>query len=180
MDKGYTFAQALNSEDENGVVYNEIIVPCQNELMDKIEQSISSQSYNEKDILGAASSSKIKMIKQLDNTSKIKMNIGNNDKYFLFDTGASITMVDEPFSKKMILNGLFNEENLEGIMICQLADNSLIEIPVFLIDNLKIGSFTLNNVLVGTGENFILGHSVLNKFREWNIEGSSNSLILYK
>ena len=50
------------------------------------------------------------------------------------------------------------------------------------VDNITIGDFTLNNVIIGIidGGSLLCGKSFLDKFKKWEIDEKNKVLILYK
>ena len=63
-----------------------------------------------------------------------------------------------------------------------MANNEKVEGQMVKVDNITIGDFTLNNVIIGIidGGSLLCGKSFLDKFKKWEIDEKNKVLILYK
>ena len=176
---GYNFKELSELSDENGKVYNEILITCMN---DALAQSGLGSNKKPSVILGDASSSKISLIDYFGKGYKIKISIDGLVKYFLFDTGASDILIDKDTERELLLNGSLKRENYINKTQYVLANNQIVNAQVVLINNIKIGDYTVNNVKVAILDdgNLLCGKSFLDKFTKWEIDKVNKQLILYK
>jgi predicted aspartyl protease len=63
-----------------------------------------------------------------------------------------------------------------------LANNQAIQGQKVKIDNITIGDYTVNNVVIAVVDEALLlcGISFLDKFKKWEIDKQNKVLILYK
>ena len=133
--------------------------------------------YNVEDIFGDNLSSEIRL-RYSNNRYKITLTIGGIEEDFLFDTGATNTQINDE---------LLNQIKKAGakIKILQLetdityGSGNVIPGRYAIIDNMAIGDYILNNVVVLVGKNqsssLLLGVGTLNKFKDWSV--SKNGLL---
>ena len=181
--KGYTFKDLQQASDESSIAFNEIVMPCVELVFKKLAPSSSQfeNKYTPDDISGSVYSSKILLI-DYNNGLKIKIEIEGVVKYFLFDTGASDLIIDRSFERELLINGAIDKSNYIGKRSYVLANNEEIIADIIKVNNLKIGDFILNNVVIAVVEEggMLCGKSLLDKFRNWEFNKLNNSLILFK
>ena len=63
-----------------------------------------------------------------------------------------------------------------------LANNEKVEADIVLVNNLKIGNYTLNNVYIAIIDDggMLCGKGLFDKFRTWEFEEDKNRIIVYK
>ena len=63
-----------------------------------------------------------------------------------------------------------------------LANNQKVKAQMVILDNIIIGDYTLNNVLIAIIDegSLLCGKSFLVKFKKWEIDKQNNVVILYK
>jgi len=100
----------------------------------------------------------------------------------LFDTGSSDLIINSDLERELLLNGSLTKEDYLGTEFYEMANNETVEARVVRLDNIKIGDYYVNNVVVAIIDNgsLLCGLGLLNKFQKWNFEESSNVLSLYK
>jgi hypothetical protein len=181
-DAGYTYKDILEIEDENSESFHEIILPCVAEVLTGKPEIKSSNSYKSDDIKGDVDRSLVPLIDYLGQGYKIKISISGVTKYFLFDTGVSDLIIDRDTERKLLLNGALKRENYRGVTEYVLANNQTIQAQEAVVDNIIIGDYTLNNVVIAIIDDGLLlcGKSFLDKFNKWEIDIKNNFLILYK
>jgi len=133
--------------------------------------------YNVEDIFGDNLSSEIRL-RYSNNRYKITLNISGIEEDFLFDTGATNTQINDK---------LLNQLKKAGakIKILQLetdityGSGNVIPGRYAIIDNIAIGDYILNNVVIIIGKNqsssLLFGIGTLNKFKDWSV--SKNGLL---
>ena len=180
LAQGYTYEQLMQADDVDGPVFNEVILACASELGNDFAM-FNGETYNPEDIRGEGASSQITLIQYSSNGHKVKISICGVEKYFLFDTGASDMIINTEIEKQLIANGCLSEDNYLGETEYELADGTTAKGQIVVLNNVKIGSYVVDNVMVSIieGGSLLCGHSLLNKFKKWELKGGS-SLILYK
>jgi len=98
------------------------------------------------------------------------------------DTGASDLVIDRNFERELLIIGAIDKNSYLGKSKYVLANNEEISADIIKVNNLKIGDFILNNVVIAVVEEggMLCGKSLLDKFRNWEFNKLNNSLILFK
>lgn len=182
LSAGYTYKDILEIEDENSAGFNEIALPCVTEVFKTNTKFKSSNSYNIYDIKGGGYRSLIPLVDYLGQGYKIKINILGVTKYYLFDTGASDLLINRDTERELLLNGVLKKENYLNKTEYTLANNQTVKAQMVKLDNIIIGDYTLNNVVIAIIDegSLLCGKSFLDKFKKWEIDKQNDVLILYK
>lgn len=182
IERGYSYEQLLEIENMESEAFNEIAVPCVTEVLGGNSNSIVVNEYIPRDISGDNYVSNINLVDYFGNGYKIKLSIDGVTKYFLFDTGSSDLIINSDLERELLLNGSLTKEDYLGTEFYEMANNETVEARVVRLDNIKIGDYYVNNVVVAIIDNgsLLCGLGLLNKFQKWNFEESSNVLSLYK
>jgi len=182
--KGFTYKDLLDIENEDSESFNEIVMPCLNEMASSFEKNaiVLENSYNVEDIIGSPTSSKIKLIEYINQGYKIKVDIDGVIKYFLFDTGASDLIINRDIERELLINGSLKKEHYKGKEIYTLADNTQVEADMVILNNIKIGDYTLNNVYCAIMENgsLLCGKGFFDKFKSWEFSKVNKEILVYK
>jgi len=184
-DAGMTFKDAKEATEEDSRAFNEIVIPCMNEILNNtIENDVNEyyNTYNKTDIKGSAFSSEIVLIDYLGLGFKIKIEIDGITKYFLFDTGAADLIIDRDFERDLLINGSINKDSYLGKNIYIMANNEEVEADMLKVNRLKLGDYTVNNVIVAVIDEggMLCGKSLFDKFRTWKFYENDRKLIVYK
>jgi clan AA aspartic protease (TIGR02281 family) len=179
--KGYTYGDVLQIGDENSIAFNEIVVPCLTDVLERAKFK-TSKNYVLTDIIGNVDKSVVSLMAYLSAGFKVKITIGGVSKYFLLDTGASDIIIDGGTEKELLRLGYLKKENYLSKNEYTLADNRVVEAQTARVDNIHIGDYTVNNVVIAILEqgSLLCGVSFLDKFRKWEIDSKNKVLILYK
>lgn len=113
----------------------------------------------------------------------VKIKIGNNKQVWLFDSGATDLFINKETEEELKKEGIINKENFLGISEYEMANGTSDSCRKYVINNVQIGHFKVNNVIVAASDKakkIILGRSVLNKFTRWTLNNEFNTLILTK
>jgi len=182
LSAGYTYKDILEIEDENSSTFNEIAVPCVPELVKTRKEFRSSNAYNINDIKDGSYRSLIPLTDYFGKGYKVKITIAGVSKYYLFDTGASDLIIDRDTERELLLNGVLKRENYLNKTEYTLANNQTVKGQMVKVDNIVIGDYTLNNVVIAIIDegSLLCGKSFLDKFQKWEIDKQNNVLILYK
>ena len=138
--------------------------------------------YNTVDIKGKNESCVVQLDKLENSLYNIQVSFNEIDQDFLFDTGASAGVVFPTSFIKSLKRAGIKVEVLKFKNKAELADNSKINIQYAIIDNVRIGDYTLNNFVVQFADqsSFLFGKNALDKFYDWSISGKKGILTLYK
>ena len=131
--------------------------------------------YNPEDIIGEIESTTIRLDK-LDNGSDlhyISLLIGDIKEDFIFDTGASEIAVSVHFLNKLKESGVVVKQlNIYGAT-AELANGQKVPVDYALLNNIHIGDYILNNVVIMVSENeefnLLFGKGALDKFSDWSV-----------
>ena len=181
--QGHSMGQLNEVEDENSESFNEIALPCLESLIIKDENNrLNINEYVKNDVTGGNYMSEIKLNNFLGGGYKVKINIDGVIKYFLFDTGATDLIINSDMERELIFNGIIKKEDYLGKQEFVLADNSVVIGRIVKINNIIIGDYKVNNVIVSVidGGSLLCGLGLLEKFRKWDFIRDSETLKLYK
>ena len=183
IKQGFTFGQLKMIEDENSEVFNEITLPCvENILVESEKNKGFINEYISEDIFGDKYMSEIKLSNYLGAGYKIKINIDGVVKYFLFDTGATDLIINGEMERELIFNRSITKDDYIGEQKFVLADNSEVSSRVIRLNNIKIGDYIVDNVIVSVIDDgsLLCGLGLLDKFRKWDFIKASEILNIYK
>lgn len=164
-------------KDENSVLFNEIILNCLNRP-GVIKNNKSENSIN--DVRSYLKHEDIPVIIVLS-SYKVKLVFNNISKCFIIDSGASDTAISSDFERELILEGIIKKENYISDETYTIADGSEIKCRRVKLNNVRIGNFSINNVIVSitnSKSDLLLGKSFLNKFKKWSINNQNSKLYL--
>jgi hypothetical protein len=178
---GYNFGEISNIEDINSVAFNEIILGCIPKNFFEEKSQIPKNSYASSDIIGSALKSTIQLI-NFSGSYKLKIKIGNEFKYFTFDTGAADLIIDQKLEQELFNSGSIKGSNYLGTTQYRIANNEIITAKLVRLDNIQIGNFTVNNVIVGVVENgtLLCGTSFFDKFQKWDFDSKNETITIYR
>ena len=189
---GYSMGQLNLIENENSEVFNEILVPCIEELFldfEHLEQQLSEESeikvnsYNPNDISGYRTFSDIDLLSNnIDYGYKIKLNINGVIRYFTLDTGASELFINSDLERELLLEGVINRNDYIESIDVVLADNNQVTCRGLVLDNIKIGDYEVDNTVVYVidGGSILCGLGLFEKFRKWELYTERDILRIYK
>ena len=110
----------------------------------------------------------------------LKLSISGIEQNFIFDTGCSGLTINKDFFYRLESAGLI-EKKLKSDS-AQIANNDWVLTEKYIISNIKIGDYTLNNVVISVINegSFLCGIGVFKKFRnvQWNM--AKSYLKIYK
>jgi len=180
--KGYTFKDLLDIENEDSESFNEIAVPCVTEILSKYKENLSDNNYVPSDITGSPTSSKIILLDYLGNGYKLKISINGISKYFLFDTGASDLIINQDFERELLIEGAIKKDDYQGEKTYSMANNEEVEAQMVKLNDIQIGDYTVNNVIVAVLKegSLLCGKGFLDKFKKWELDQENKTLTLYR
>lgn len=182
FDAGYTYKEISQIEDENSAAFNEIAVPCVSQVLKVDIQSESLNDYNIKDIEGGNYRCQVPLTDYFGKGFKVKIIIAGVSRYYLLDTGASDFMIDKETEKELLSKNALKKENYLNKKEYTLANNQTVKGQLVKVDNIVIGDYTLENVVISVVEegSLLCGLSFFDKFKDWEIDEQNKVLILYK
>lgn len=182
LDRGYNYAQFYEFEKEESEAFNEIMLPCHDEVFGYLKLNNSNIGYVPEDILGDDSYSKISLTEYIGQGYKLKISINGIANYYLFDTGASTLLITNDMEHELIISGAIAESDYKGYEYFELANKKIEKARIVVLNNVTIGDYTVNNVKAAIVEDgsLLCGNSLLNKFRKWELDSENKCLILYK
>ena len=151
----------------------------QGEVKSKNNENI----YNPDDINGDNNYTVITLEELYPNHFYLQLNFGGLKKDFVFDTGATGLIFDQDFLKELRNNECEVMKTKMKGQSARTASGEVINYKVFILNNVKIGDYVLNNVVASVGPKGtspLCGIGLFNKFSnvEWNMQDST--LKLYK
>lgn len=179
IENGVTYGEILDFEDQTSAYFNEIITPC---FFEALGDEHFVNKYDSDDISGGSESSKVPMVELVSSGYNVKLSFAGLDKYFLFDTGAADMVIDSEIEEHLIEQGIIEEEDYLQEEYYYLANNEMVVGRLVSIDEVKIGDYVINNVVVAIIDNgsLLLGKSFLDKFSSWEIDVKNKFLIIYR
>lgn len=178
---GYNFGEISDIDDINSVAFNEIILGCIPQNIFEEKSNIHNNTYVPADIVGSVSKSTIALL-NFAGTYKLKIKIGSEFKYFTFDTGAADLIIDQKLEQELINNGSIKRANYLGSTQYILANNEIVNAKLVRLDNILIGNYTVNNVIVGVVENgtLLCGTGLFDKFLKWEFDSKNETITIYR
>ncbi len=180
FNEGNSYKDLKEIIDVNSPIFNEVAIPCVVKAFDK--KNIGPNNYNINDIIGGGYKSEVKLIDYFGIGFKVKIKIGNVIKYFLFDTGSTDLIIDQDTERELLLAGFLKRDNYLNKTTFELADNKTVIGQKIKLNNIEIGDYTVNNVvltIINQGS-LLCGKSFLDKFKNWELDKKNNVLTLYK
>lgn len=180
QEKNLSVDKLFELQDPNSPLLNEIVTPCINEAM---KGGGAIEEKNPNDIQGSISKDEIPVSK-IGSVSRVKVKIGNAEKLFIIDSGASVVMIGSDFERDLIFDGVIAKKDYLSDKTYQMANGEELTCRRFNLNGLQLGGFTVNNVTVAVIDkkdvSFLLGKSLLDKFTHWSINNQTSKLILEK
>lgn len=178
MTRGFSLSQMEELKDVNSELFNEVVLVC----IAKPGVLEGDESSNP-DVEGELYKDEIPLINS-GSSYKVKLVIGGVKKYFIIDSGASDIMISDDLEMELILEGIISTDNYLEEVDYELADGSVVACRRFVLNEVRIGEYTVNNVEIAVlddhGDEFLLGKSFLDKFSSWSIDNQNETLILKK
>ncbi|MDR1792637.1 MAG: retroviral-like aspartic protease family protein [Bacteroidales bacterium] len=176
VDMAYYLKFMQDVQDENSALHNE--------FLSKLEGQLTRKCYQKKsNVIVKGPANGIIPLLKVGNNHKLEVVLGNSTKYYLMDTGADICVISDKYANELRKNGIIKMSKFQGNRTLVLGDNSIVDAAVYLVDGVKIGNFTLDNVefAVIDGEiGFLLGQSVLKAFYGYHVNNNDSTLELVK
>ena len=165
----------------NSLLFYEIMYKCGDPFSNG-ESLLTNWNINlAEDIIGPLNDT-IKVL-NLNGMTYVKVKMGSMVQLWLFDTGASDLLINKEMEVNLKKENIILETNYLGIGEYEMANGMIDTCKRYKIDNVKIGNFSINNIVVAVtekGKRVIIGKGLLNKFSNWKLNNSDNTLILEK
>ncbi|MEI8202789.1 MAG: retropepsin-like aspartic protease [Bacteroidota bacterium] len=142
------------------------------------------KNYNsvKKEIRSTSNSGAIKLQRQ-NGVYYISIIIGGIKRKFILDSGASEVSISSELEKELIKIGIIKKGSYLSSGLYRIADGSIVECKRVKIPQITIGNFMIKNIIASVGvgsSSLLLGKSVLDKFKKWTIDNSTETLNLVK
>ena len=167
--------------NENSAIYYEIVYNCGHPLSINPGINLSWNENLEKDISGPAVDT-IKVL-SLNGDTYLRIKIGTTSDIWLFDTGASGFLITKEMEKQLIAEKILSPANYKGIGEYEMANGSVDSCRKYIINNIQIGKFKVNNITISVtdkGKKIIAGKNLFNKFKSLTLDNKNDLLILHK
>lgn len=105
------------------------------------------------------------------------------DLFWMLDTGASDLLINLEMEETLKEKNVLNDQNYTGVRDYELANGTIERCRTYLVDDVKIGNYTLKNVGISVadkGKKILIGRSLLNKFGTVTLDNNSNKIYLSK
>jgi clan AA aspartic protease (TIGR02281 family) len=178
---GYTWAQIMDAENASSIVFNEVMARCVEDVFPELNSGGQMNSYEPSDIIGRSYSTVVELLGS-QSVFRIKISIDGFSRYFIFDTGASVLVIDSNTERELLLRGAIKREHYLGKENYMLANNEVVEARLVRLNNVQIGDYTVNNVvaaIIDQGEH-LAGLGFLKKFNRWEIDTDQKIITLFR
>lgn len=179
--KKLTDAQMETLSNPNSLLFVETMYTCGDPFRTTQESDNHWRESYAADVSGPASDT-IPVV-SIYGMSYIKVKTGSLTQIWLFDTGASDLLINNDMEKTLKEEGVITNENYLGTGEYEMANGVVDTCRKYRINNVRIGSFSLNNIVVAVtdkGKRIIVGKALLNKFSNWTLDNRKNYLVLTK
>jgi len=181
MAKRKINAQTINDmNDPNSMLFNEIAYRCGGYPYKRVSTTTAWKATDSLDVTSNKRIDSIDVI-TVSAMTKLKVKIGPLVNVWMLDCGATDMLVSDTMINKLLQLKLVSGNDFLGRQTYTLANGKEILCDVYRINNVQVGKFTVNNLVIGASketDTFLLGKTFLNKFRRWSIDNQRNQLIL--
>lgn len=174
-------AEITALSDPNSLLFYEMLYKCGDPFTEEEKLDRNWNENVEKDITGPAIDT-IRIL-SLNGMTYVKVKVGSMTQFWLFDTGASDLLINKDMEESLKKENKLTEKDYLGTGEYEMANGMIDTCRRYKMDNIKIGSFSINNVVVAVtekGKKIIAGRALLNKFCQWVINNRDNTLTLTK
>lgn len=168
--------------DPNSMLFNEIAYSCGGYPYKIISPTTGWKVSDSLDVTGNKRIDSVDVI-TVSGMTKLKVKIGPVVNVWMLDCGATDMLVSDTMINKLLQLKLVSRNDFLGQQTYNLANGKEILCDVYRINQVQVGRFTVNNLIIGASKDtgsFLLGKTFLNKFRRWSIDNQRNQLILEK
>ncbi len=109
----------------------------------------------------------------------ISLEIGGDANSYLIDSGASYVTITSKMEESLRNMGVLRESDYYGSVDLELADKSIVKLRKVVLPVVKMGNQTILNVeAVISDGSLLLGRSLINKFKSWNLDNYKSILTI--
>jgi hypothetical protein len=166
-------ATLAQMRDRNSVFVHEVMWPC-------AEAAMYPTTASKGGVIGNLERDTIPVM-NTPRGIKVKVGMGKQQYYFLFDSGASDIMVSTGLEGTLASSGAIT--GYLDSMAYEMANGDIIQCRRAIVNDIHIGSFKVDSTVVAIydGEiDYLLGKSFLDKFGSWSFIENGDKLILVK
>ncbi len=174
-------AEMETMSNPNSLLFYEMMYKCGNPFSNNENKEGNWNPQMANDITGPASDT-ISVL-SFNGMTYLKVKTGSMVQFWLFDTGASDLLINTEMEEKLKAENILTIDNYLGTEQYEMANGSLDLCKKYKIHNVRIGNYSINNVQVAVtskGKKIIIGKALLNKFSNWIINNTNNTLVLTK
>lgn len=177
----FTDVQLGSMNDPNSLLFYEMLYKCGNPFAEQEDGSRNWNSGSINDLTGPDIDTV--SILNLNGMTYVKLKIGSLVQIWLFDTGASDLLITSEMEKTLREEKLIDDTNYLGIGEYEMANGAIDSCKKYRINNVKIGNFSVNNIIIAVsekGKKIIAGKTLFNKFARWTLNNEQSKLILWR
>ncbi|MDA0912214.1 MAG: retropepsin-like aspartic protease [Bacteroidetes bacterium] len=167
----------VDLEDEHSVVMNEMFSACLSDLFlfDSNQGVLNAGRHP----AGCRGVNYVPLLRGMAGTWKVKLGLGDSQKYFLIDSGASELVINEDWASQLRMKGVLSPYPTDVIALT-LADGRSIAGEIYEASSLNIGECHIDDfeVVVVPEGGMLCGMGVLSLFSSWQIDEPNEQLIL--
>jgi hypothetical protein len=163
-------------QDPNSTSYNEFMSKFQSEFEKKCGETTASIM-----IYGPATGY-VALLKY-GMMYKLKVTLGSSVKYYLMDSGATLSLISKSYARELEKMNVITKKSYIGEDFFTTASGETIECKIVVINGVKVGEFSLDNVefaVIDEDVEFLFGKNILNAFQSWHINNNNATLELVK
>ena len=186
IDRNIPFEELSKIIDETHPLYNEVIIPCMTEAINKelafdyyVPESEWKGGYSPDDISGGEDSTVV----QLSETDVITMPIGiaTQERAFVVAMDEMALTITSELEAQLLSTGWLSLEDDLGTFYVEGPDGGPVETRQYYIHNVQVGSYLLQNVYCFVRDDIPMtaGVSLFQKFSDYYIN-EKNQLILLR
>ena len=165
----------------NSLLFFEIMYKCGDPFIEKGEPGKNWNLQSANDITGPERDT-IKVL-TLHGMTYVKIKTGSIVQVWLFDTGASDLLITKDMEAELKKENFITAQNYLGTGEYEMANGMVDTCRKYQINNVQIGKFYINNIVIAVSDKarrIIVGKGLLNKFSNWTLNNSDNTLTLTK
>ena len=181
LTKKLTDDELRKLSDPNSLLFYEVMYKCGNPFVTDSNRDNSWTEASAQDIVGPPSDTV--RILTINGMTFVKARMGSLEEVWLFDTGASDLLINSDMEAALKKENIITSTGYRGTGEYEMANGMVDTCRKYLVNGLKIGRYTLNNLMVAVtdkGKKIIAGKGLLNKFSSWVMNNKENILVLNK
>jgi hypothetical protein len=187
IDQNIPFEQMSEVTDETHPLYNQVIMPCMNEALNKelVYDWYAQQGnnelggYNPDDITGGGDSTVVNLTGE--DFSMMPITIGSQQMTLPLSAYESYLVISSQLESQLLSTGWLSLEDDKGVIYVEDSYGNPVSGHTYLMHNIQVGEYLLQNVsiLVRDDIPMTIGATLFSKFSDYYIN-DKNQFILYR